>query len=567
MFDGKYLPLMKKSRLIPLFLALATTLFAAPAPDFTVTTSDGQTRKLYQDYVNQQKVLVLEIFFTTCPPCAAHAPHWQTLYQNMQAAYPGQVEFMLLSDKNADTDPVVNAYLAAKGLTMPAAGSAGGSLAAIQPYKNGNFGLFYGTPTFVVIAPGTGEVFFDIRGNSAQETMSLLGQKVGELVQQDCFLKSYFDNPVPDVEITVEAPAFDTTFSASGTYSVSLITELQGASYTITPFKDDNPLQGISTWDLVLMSKHILGITPLTAPWQLIAADMNCSGSITTFDIIEGRKLILGISTALSGCGGASWRFVADPDTMPSDGACVNFRGVKLGDLTGPYFAPDDQPDDRASHLIDIADLRLESGHHYRIPLIFNADMSLAGIQMAFSADPRLLKIRRIESPAIPGFGDQYYHRSEKIQLSLSWSTPDGNPVGLRSGEVLFVLEVEALQDARLSEILDLGDALQAEVYDLNGKTRRLELGWREVASPLAPGGIRMSPNPAHEVIYIDVDSGRDSAVLLQLMDIQGKIVLENEEPVGKGPNRIALRPDALLSGLFLLKMDGVVVGKICFGG
>ena len=330
---------MKNTLLIPVALLLQTALLAIPAPDFSVTTSDGQLRKLYQDYVNQQKLVVLEIFFTTCPPCASHAPHFQTLYQNMTTAYPGKVEFMLLSDKSADTDPVVNAYLASKGLTMPAAGSSGGSLAAVQPYKSGTFGLFYGTPTFIVIAPGTGEVFFNIQGNSPQETMALISQKISELlpVVQDCFLKSYFDNPVPDVKITIDSPLFDTTFTASGSYSVSAITQLQSASYTITPFKDGDPLQGLSTWDLVLISKHILGLAPFTEPWQLIAADLNCSGTITTFDIIEARKLILGITTSLSGCGGATWKFVPDPGGMPANGSCLNFRGVKLGDLTGPY--------------------------------------------------------------------------------------------------------------------------------------------------------------------------------------------------------------------------------------
>ena len=88
---------MKNILLLLISLFLQTFLSAAPAPDFTVPTSDGQVRKLYQDYVNQQKLVVLEIFFTTCPPCASHAPYWQALYLDMIAAHPGKVEFMLLS--------------------------------------------------------------------------------------------------------------------------------------------------------------------------------------------------------------------------------------------------------------------------------------------------------------------------------------------------------------------------------------------------------------------------------------------------------------------------------------
>jgi hypothetical protein len=76
----------------------------------------------------------------------------------------------------------------------------------------------------------------------------------------------------------------------------------------VTPTKDDNPLNGVSTYDLVLISKHILGLEPLGTPYKMIAADANKSGSITTFDIVELRKLILGIYTDLPN--NTSWRFI-----------------------------------------------------------------------------------------------------------------------------------------------------------------------------------------------------------------------------------------------------------------
>jgi hypothetical protein len=71
-------------------------------------------------------------------------------------------------------------------------------------------------------------------------------------------------------------------------------------SVEVKPYRNDNPLNGLTTFDLVLISKHILGIEPLGSPWKLIAADANKSGSVTTADIIAFRKLILGIDTALA---------------------------------------------------------------------------------------------------------------------------------------------------------------------------------------------------------------------------------------------------------------------------
>ena len=559
---------MKKCYLLPFALLLQTALFATPAPDFTVTTSDGQVRKLYQDYVHQQKVMVLEIFFTTCPPCAAHAPHLQTLYQNMLATHPGKVEFMLLSDKNADTDPVVNAYLTSKGLTMPAAGSSGGSLAAVQPYKSGTFGLFYGTPTFVVIAPGTGEVFFDIRGNSPQETMALISQKISELlpVVQDCFLKSYFENPVPNVQITVDAPAFDTTFTASGEYSVSDIVPLQTASYTISPFKNTDPLQGLSTWDLVLISKHILGLVIFTEPWQLLAADMNCSGSITTFDIVEGRKLILGINTGFSGCGGATWRFVPDPDGSPAKGSCLNFRGVKIGDLTGPYFAPEIPVDDRNRDRLFVENRRLERGQTYRVQVRTDSDFRLMGFQLAFGLDPTTLRITRIESPVLEDFGEQNYNlelqRTEGY-VPVSW-TSAARPSELRAEETLLVLEVEALQNTLLSDVLGLRQQLRAEAYGESGEIRPLELEWRD-APTISPGTVSLTPNPARDVVFAAFNAEREEDVLMQIIDVEGKVVFEKTVAAVKGANRAELRPDAPLSGLYFVKMNGKAAGRVLF--
>ena len=110
---------------IVLFIALFTTaeMGATTAPNFTITTSDNQTLQLYQQFISQGKVVVLEAFFTTCPPCNTHAPLVQSLYSQMLAAYPGKVEFILLSTLNSDTNIKVGQYKTAKGLTMPGAGA------------------------------------------------------------------------------------------------------------------------------------------------------------------------------------------------------------------------------------------------------------------------------------------------------------------------------------------------------------------------------------------------------------------------------------------------------------
>lgn len=164
-------------------------------------------------------------------------------------------------------------------------------------------------------------------------------------------VQTHWGQPMPNVKITITGGASATVFTdASGDYSFGGIP--QNGNYTIAVSRDSNDLNGVSTFDLVLISKHILGLEQLDSPWKIIAADANKSNSVTTFDIVEIRKLILGIYTAFPG--NTSWRFfpanasfpnptqpfsgslppeVISIQNLQSDYSGANFRGLKVGDV------------------------------------------------------------------------------------------------------------------------------------------------------------------------------------------------------------------------------------------
>ena len=66
-------------------------------------------------------------------------------------------------------------------------------------------------------------------------------------------------------------------------------------------------LNGVSTLDAVLIQRHILGLDPFTDAWLVIAADINNNQSVSAIDLIEQRKLILGIYDVLPA--NSSWKF------------------------------------------------------------------------------------------------------------------------------------------------------------------------------------------------------------------------------------------------------------------
>lgn len=163
-------------------------------------------------------------------------------------------------------------------------------------------------------------------------------------------IQTHWGLPIPGVKVQLSGTATaNTVTDTSGNYQ--FINVPMGGNYTITPVKDTNDINGISTFDMVLISKHILGVQALDSPWKIIAADANKNNSVTTTDIVEVRKLILGLSTTFQS--NTSWRFFPAFITFPNpalpfaggalpehiaitnlqaDYSGANFKAVKVGD-------------------------------------------------------------------------------------------------------------------------------------------------------------------------------------------------------------------------------------------
>lgn len=554
---------MKKVLSTLLFSLLLFVCHATPAPNFTITTTDGVQRQLYNDYVNQGKVLVFEVFFTSCPPCSSHAPFWQTLYQNMLAAHPGQVEFLILSTLGSDMNSVVATYRTNKGLTMPGAGSNGGSQTALQPYTSSQFGQFQGTPTFVVIAPGTGEVHFDIRGNSPQNTMDLLAQKIADLLPAAplplCNISSPYGTSVADVNVQVTAPGGYNQFTTTdnnGNYSLEGLPSLP-TNYTITPSKDADILEGLSTFDLVRILKHILDIEPFTEPWQLIAADLNCSGTVTTFDIATGRKFILGIYTESPDCPG-TWSFEATPPGQTSNGACLDFLGIRRGDLTGNYLLGG--TNDRSMRLW-AENRRVKRGETLRL-LIHNQEaMRIMGLQLGLGFDAGRVRITDVCSDQLTGFCDENINLNLEGYLPVSWITE--RPVDVADGAMLMTITLEVLEDGLLSDMLYTSRPLASEAYTENGRAIELALDWRQAGTPTEEKDIIISPNPNRGSFILGYESRVAERLTIELVNTQGRVVLSEIFAVQVGANRIQMEAPAGAEGVHFIRINRRAVGRV----
>lgn len=249
---------------------------------------------------------------------------------------------------------------------------------------------------------------------------------------------------------------------SNGEYSTEVPS---GGSYVLVPDLDVAPLNGVSTFDLLLINKHILGQDTLDSPYKMIAADANKSRSITTFDIVELRKLILGVYPKLPN--NTSWRFVdADfafpqPDNplqtpFPETKTGFNhslqnppvhdFTAVKVGDVNGNASPGiiENTPEvrDASVVMLTLPDLIVHTGDVVDVPLSFV--IPVAGFQMTLALNGmEVLDILPGQEMGVEHFA---VFPEEGI-LTVSW-TGAGTPA--------FVLRLKSRLDGRLSEHIRL---------------------------------------------------------------------------------------------------------------
>ncbi len=358
-----------------LFLVFTVTLsYTQNAPDFTVTDSQGNEHVLYADYLNQGKTVLIEIFFTTCPPCITLAPYFEDFYQEWGAG-EHDVEFFTLSDKSFDHDANINTYKSTYGMTFPGAGVDGGSLQAVEPYKANQFGQFTGTPTFIVIAPD-GSVTFDVFGSGITGQYDALDEAllatgavkptedtmvvVEPVVFSGAVRKSDDQATMSGVIVDIFASAMpespilqsDTTDS-NGQIEFSFLPDEIPANAVVRARKNGLVTNGMTALDLLAIQKHLLNITPFTTGAQLLASDANGSNSLSALDLLVFQKLILSIETEFPD--GVNWYFIPEHielefgngqpptnfidfilfDDIVAGNTTLVFKGIKRGDLNG----------------------------------------------------------------------------------------------------------------------------------------------------------------------------------------------------------------------------------------
>lgn len=336
--------------------------------------------------------------------------------------------------------------------------------------------------------------------------------------------------------------------------------------YFINGFKDGDDMNGVSTLDLLVLQKHLLGIAPFTSAFQYIAADANRSQSITVLDIVELKKLLLGIYNELPR--NTSWRMhdaevsmsLHDPwqlrdvihiEYLLQELSNLDFTAIKIGDLNGDASADVSggiiTGRDILQLNLDVDDKMLNAGTETRIDITSKDVYSMSGLQLALRGED--LDIVAIEPAAIPITSADYAIAADG-ELRLSWMSE--SPVSYRSGDVLFRLVVKSRVDGPISELLTLQTTpLRPEGY-VNYPIDPAEVHLVFSGDVIVPANdlhFSITPNPVRESMTVTFDMMCAETVYLSIYDIAGRLMYQREVNAIIGKNELSFTANAIKVG------------------
>ena len=132
------------------------------------------------------------------------------------------------------------------------------------------------------------------------------------------------NTPIPNTNVLLIGDngfSVSTVSDAQGNYSFSGLST--GKNYILDFAKSSSILNGLSTFDLLQVQKHILNREILKSPFKMLAADVNNSGSISTSDLISLKRALLGLTTSFEKV--PIWQFV------PFENGFINISTPLLG--------------------------------------------------------------------------------------------------------------------------------------------------------------------------------------------------------------------------------------------
>jgi hypothetical protein len=382
-----------------------------------------------------------------------------------------------------------------------------------------------------------------------------------------------------DVIIESNAPEASKTIrtDAGGQYSFNALPV--NYNYTVRIEDDRDILNGVTTLDLVMIQRHILGIEEFNDAKKTIAADIDNSQKITAADLVAMRKVILGITNSFPNSQ-KSWRFVTS-DFIPAGNISPfpynekyefknltevrtnqNFFAIKIGDInhSAKVNVNESQTEPRSNKILTLeTEVKKVSGSdEILIPVYSGSFGDLLGYQFTMHFDHKNLDFLEVIPGAVnvteQNFGFQML---DKGMIPTSWNS--GLPVKINTSEPLFTLKFRNKGKLLIVNDLALSSTVTAaEAYDVDFRKMPVKLSQRTKDNVATTYELKQNvPNPFNESSQISFLLPESAFAKLTITDVAGKVIKVIEKAFDKGENHVLINKAELgATGILIYKLE-----------
>jgi len=308
----------------------------------------------------------------------------------------------------------------------------------------------------------------------------------------------------------------------------------------------------------------------------LIAADVNADDDIKASDLVELRKLILGVTMELPTS--ESWRFIDASEDLSMEMNLedvpyvtniydlqtslenTDFIGVKVGDVTNNATtnlqgsAVSEVRSNKAVRL-SMLDEEVQTGELYTVEFTSENFREVYGYQ--FTMELSGLEYVGVESGAIEMTNGNVGRLSTGI-VTMSYHNSEAVTTGIDEG--VFSVTFKATRNGKLSDMIEITSKVTpAEAYlTTSYEVMNVELATRGLDIEVSEAVLYQNePNPFKGQTTIGFDLVESAAATLTINDVTGQVIMKKNIDGLKGYNSVTLRADQLgVSGLLYYTIE-----------
>ena len=396
--------------------------------------------------------------------------------------------------------------------------------------------------------------FIDIQDNMS----SCSGQR-SVLVQGNVYTET--NKSVDKVTVSLEGSSMESETNLDGEYAFPNMG--MGGDYIVNPYSNQEVLNGVSTLDLVAIQRHVLGIEQLDSPYKYIAADIDNNKVINGVDLVELRKLILGIYTEFPA--NDSWRFVdqnysftnstnplADGFTedyeissLDSD-MLVDFVAVKIGDVNNSVEVGVEASGKPSGNRIAMTMGSAEQLTEDLVYIPVTIDEAALGMQLELTYDSELFQVVDIEGVNAEVTPSNFIINDNRVLLSWNSSVAV-------QGTVFNIIGMKKNAGSLDQAIHLVDNRLKSEIYNNKG----------EIFTPVLNSSEKLvtafaltqnTPNPFNDITSVNINLVKANSVELKITNIQGMVVSSITREFTAGNHVVSISADELGSaGIYYL--------------